>query len=223
MMSPELEAFLAAEDLDELLRAQQKITSLDAEDTAVVRSILQWWQNPQAVSNLLVHPTCIPEDIRLASLFRGLDERRVVYYVLAAVVGFQSIDSAGMTAEDRSRIVESLLAVIRKNSGILAQRASVSIQQFMAEENAPRVFGLWAHPDETVWHNLRAWLFHTFQSRGVEAFVAAIRQSGLSEEAQQRLIEDFTELVTNPTDGFDNRLSELYGYIPNLRDVKPSA
>jgi hypothetical protein len=39
--TPELEAFLAAEDLDVILRALQKVTSLDAEDAAVVRLVLQ--------------------------------------------------------------------------------------------------------------------------------------------------------------------------------------
>jgi hypothetical protein len=168
----------------------------------------------------LFHPALIPEDIRLASLFRGLDERRVGYYVLAAVVGFQSIDPSRVTAEDQRRVVEELLAVIRETRGILAQRASVSIQQFLNEDDAPRVFALWAHPDDTVWHNLRAWLYRTFQARGVESFAAAVHLSGLAEEVQRRLVEDFTELVTDPPEGLESRLCKLYGYIPNLRDVE---
>src|SRR6266446_8357932 len=126
-MSPELQEFLGAGDLDEVLRALQRITSFDAGDAAAVRSVLLQWQSPQAVSNLLFHPTLIPEDLRLASLFRGLAERRVVYYVLAAVVGFQSLDPVRMTAADRRRVVEELLALIRETNGVLAQRASVSI------------------------------------------------------------------------------------------------
>jgi hypothetical protein len=219
-MSPELEEFLGAEDLDDLLRARQRIASLDTGEASAVRSMLQRWEDPQAVSNLLFHPALIPEDIRLASLFRGLAERRVAYYVLAAVVGFQGIDAAGMAAEDRARVVDELLAVIRETRGILAQRASVSVQRFLAESDAPRVFALWAHPDDAAWHNLRAWLFRTFQALGTEPFAEAASRSGLSQEAQRRLVEDFTELVAKPSEGFDSRLCELFGYIPNLRDIR---
>ena len=220
-MSPELKAFLTAEDLDELLSARRMITALDDEDAAVVRLTLQQWDNPQAVANLLFNPNIIPEDLRLASLFRGVGERQVVYYVLAAVVGFQSIDPAELVAEERGRVVAELLAILRKTSGILAQRASVSFQPFAREDDAPRVFALWAHPDDTVWHNLRAWLFRTFQNRGIEPFTAAIRQSGLADNVQQRLIDDFTEFVTDLT-AFQGWLLNLFGYLPNLRGATQS-
>ena len=219
-MSPELEEFLGAEDLDDVLRALQRLTSFDAEDAAAVSSVLQAWQNPQAVSNLLMHPMLIPDEIRLASLFRGLAERRVAYYILAAAVGFQSVDPVRMTAADRRRAMEELLVLIRQTSGILAQRSSVSIQQFLSVDDAPRVFALWAHRDDTVWHNLRAWLFRTFQPRGVEPFTLAAGESGLAEGVQRRLVEDFTELVANPTESYDSHLAELLGYIPNLRDCR---
>jgi len=220
-MSPELKAFLTAEDLDELSSARRMITALDDEDAAVVRLTLQQWDNPQAVANLLFNPNIIPEDLRLASLFRGVGERQVVYYVLAAVVGFQSIDPAELVAEERGRVVAELLAILRKTSGILAQRASVSFQPFAREDDAPRVFALWAHPDDTVWHNLRAWLFRTFQNRGIEPFTAAIRQSGLADNVQQRLIDDFTEFVTDLT-AFQGWLLNLFGYLPNLRGATQS-
>ncbi len=116
-MSPELEAFFAAEDLDELLNARGEITALTAEDESAVRSVLQEWRNPQAVSNLLFHPSLISADLRLATLFRGMYERRMVYYVLAAVVGFQSVDPAGLLDSDRQRVLTELLAVIRDTSG----------------------------------------------------------------------------------------------------------
>lgn len=218
-MSPELEIFLGAEDLDDLLHARQSISALDAEDVVAIRSIIHEWQNPQAVSNLLFHPTLIPEDLRLASLFRGLSERSIGYYVLAAIVGLQSIDTARVTDEERRRISDKLLEVIRETRGIIAQRASVSIQRFLTEDDAPQIFALWVHPDDTTWYNLRAWLFRTFQTRGTEAFAEAAGQSGLAEETQRRLVGDFAELMTNPSKGFDNGLCPLFGYIPNLRDV----
>jgi hypothetical protein len=221
-MSPELEAFLAAEDLDELLNARQEIAVLDAEDEAVVRSVLEHWRNVQAISNLLFHPTLIPEDVRLASLFRGLAERRVVYFVLASVVGFQDIRPDQLSAEDRRRVTSDLLAVIRETDNIVAQRASVSFQGFAGESDAPQVFALLEHPDKTVRHNLRAWLFSTFKDQGVEAFNATARGSGLTEQAKRQVIAEFAEFMTGPPEGSKNLVFPLYGYIPNLRDVGES-
>ena len=70
--------------------------------------------------------------------------------------------------------------------------------------------------------NLRAWLFRTFLPLGVEPFAMAARDSGLAEDVQRGLVEDFTELAANPPERYDSRLGELLGYIPNLRDVGQS-
>ncbi len=129
-MSPELEVFLAAEDLDEVLDAHRKIAILDEDDGTVVRTVLAQWRNPQAVSNLLMHPTLIPEDIRLAMLFHGMYEQKVTYYVLAAVIGFQSIDLGGIKNSDRQHVLSDLLAVMRDTTDILAQRALCLVHEF---------------------------------------------------------------------------------------------
>ena len=177
------------------------------------------WQNAQAVSNLLIHPALIPEDIRLAALFRGLRERKVVCYVLSAVVGFQGVDPGELAATDRERVLAELLAIVREMTGILTKRASVSFRSFAGEADAPQVLALMGHSDDTVRHNLRAWLFGAFQSRGVEPFTAAVRRSGLAENVQRRMVGEFTTFVTSPPQGLKNPLLPLWGYIPNLRDV----
>jgi hypothetical protein len=219
-MSPELEAFLAAEDLDELLNARGKITALTPEDEAVVRAVIGEWRNQQAVSNLLFHPDLIPTDIRFPTLFRGLQERRIVYYVLAAIVGFQSLDANALPAADRQQALSDLLAVIRYTTDILAHRASVSFQGFAKPEDAPKVFALMGHADKTVRHNVRAWLFRTFQSIGTEPLGDAGRQSGLGEEVQRQVAGEFADFLANPPQGFKSPVFSLYGYIPNLKDIE---
>jgi hypothetical protein len=218
-MSPELEAFLAAEDLDEVLNARGKIAAIAADDEASVRAVLAEWRNRQAVSNLLLYPALIPEDIRLATLFRGLYERQVVYYVLAAVVGFHSLDAATIANADRRRVLADLIAVMRDTTDILAQRASVSFSEFTKPEDAPQVFALMGHADKTVRHNARAWLFRTFQAAGAEALAAAGHQSGLAEDVRRLVVEEFADFLANPPQGFKSPLFPLYGYIPNLRDI----
>lgn len=219
-INPELEDFLAAQDLDDALSALERIRSLDASDAATIRAVIDQWENQQAVSNLLFYPMLLPSAVRLAALFRGLAERRVTYYVLAAVVGFQKIDTSRMDGEQRARVVDELLPLVRDAKGIIAHRASVSVQPFLTEDAAARVAALAPHVDDTTWHNLRAWLFRTFRGRGTDAFAALISESALSEGEQQRLLEEFVAVAAKPPQSFDPRLSELLGYIPNLRDVE---
>lgn len=218
-MSHQLHEFLIAEDLDQLLDAWRKLGSLDADDTATVRSVLARWETPQAVSNLLFHPDLIPEDIRLDALFRGLAEQRVAYYVLAAVVGLQALDPTRLSAEERKRVAAELWDVMAQTTDVLAHRASVSFRGFVTDTDAPSVLMLLLHPDKTVRHNARAWLFSTFKDRGPEALAAAAQQTGLNEEVRRQVSDEFTEFVTNPPTGFKSPEFPLYAYIPNLRDV----
>jgi HEAT repeat protein len=219
-MSPELKAFLAAEDLDDADEARKKLKSLSDADAAAVGSVLRQWQDVQAVSNLLFHPDLIPEDVRLATLFRGLGERQENYYVLAALCGVTEIDAARWSAEDRKRVVAELLAILRGTNDIRAQRASVTVAQFAGERDAPQVIALLEHPDKTVRQNLRVWLFRTMKDRGVEALAAAARDSGLGAEAERQVVADFKDYVTNPEGAAYT--GPLFAYIPNLREVQPS-
>lgn len=217
-MSPELMAFLTAEDLDDVGDARNKIKELTADDRADVHSILAQWQDAQAVSNLLLHPDLIPEDVRLASLFRGLAEKRVAYYNLAAVVGFQEIKSENLSNEERDRVVSEMVAIMRKTTDARAARASLSIENFFTEKDAPQVLALVDHGEDTVRKNLRALLFNKFKHRDIEAFTAVVGQSGLEPEAKGRIIAEFKASQAKPTN-----LGALFAYIPNLREFNPSA
>lgn len=219
-MSPELRTFLAAEDLDELLDARSNIATLSAEDSEVVRDVIAQWQQPQAVSNLLIHPNLLPEDVRLTCLFRGLAEHRVPYYVLAAIVGFQSIEPNRLTTDENAKIATALWDVIAQTEGVLAQRASLSFRAFASEVEAPAVLFLMAHSDKTVRHNLRSWLFSVFKDRGLEAFANAVQASDLGEAQKQELVAEFTAFTTTPPEGFNSPLFPLLTYIPNLRDTE---
>jgi tetratricopeptide (TPR) repeat protein len=221
-MSPELKAFLVAEDLDDIGDARQKIKSVMPTDAAAIRAVLKQWSNAQAVSNLLIHADLIPEDIRLASLFRGLAERRVDYYVVAALVGLSEVDSDKLPEQDRKRLANMLLTIIRDTKDVRAKRASLTFENVVSADNAPQVIALMEHPDDTVRSNLRSWLFKTFGDRGIVAFTASARQSSLGEEAQRRLLADFKEHVKiADRKARESKLIVLFAYIPNLKDYEP--
>lgn len=218
-LSPELEAFLFAQDLDELLAARQAIQAADADDAAVIRAVLREWRNPQSVSNLLFHPSLIPADIRVATLLRGLRQREVMYYVLAATVGLGGMVPE-LSAGERAQVSSALLDLLDNSTGVLAQRASVTLSGVAGREDAPRIFSMVVHPDDTVRHNLRAWLFRTFEKPGVEAFAEAARQSELDAETQDALAREFAEIRPGAAPEVARKLLTLFSYIPNLGEVR---
>jgi HEAT repeat protein len=218
-ISPELRAVLSAEDLDDLGDARRAIKEPGADDRSAIHAILENWEDPQAVANLLLHPTLIPQEMRLATLFRGLREQRVPYYVLAAVCGLADIKAETLSTDNRARVVAELTAVIQNTDDVRAQRASVTLESFVTARDASRVIALLEHPDKTVRHNLWARAIATLKDDGVEKFAAAARASGLSEVAQRRVTADFKEFAANPdAAGFSG---PLFAYIPNLREVRP--
>jgi len=221
-MSSELKAFLVAEDLDDAQDARHKIKSVTATDAAAIRTILKQWSDAQAVSNLLIHADLIPEDVRLASLYRGLAERRVDYYVVAAIVGLGEVDGVKVPAQDRKRLANMLLTIIRETKDVRAKRSSLTFEGFVSADDAPQVIALMEHSDSTVRGNLRSWLFKMFEDRGMDAFTAAGRQSSLAEEAQSRLVAEFKEYLSIPDQqARRSKLVVLYAYIPNLKDYVP--
>lgn len=105
-----------------------------------------------------------------------------------------TVHGALTSSHKRTRVIEELLGSIRDTDGILAQRASVSIQQFLTDD-AVAIAGLAGRVDPTAWHNLRAWLFRTFLPRTTNAFANMVRQSGLTEDGQLRLVNEFTNVA----------------------------
>jgi HEAT repeat protein len=148
-----------------------------------------------------------------------MGEPSVTYYALAAVCGLGGIDPGTWPAEDRKRILAGLLAILRSTNDVRARRASLVLPLFAREREVPQALALLEHPDETVRHNLRVWLFRRLRDGGVEAFTAALRDSGLRREVRRELRADFEEYVTDPEGSAFT--GPLFAYIPNLGEVKP--
>lgn len=218
-LNPPLEAFLFSKDLDQLLEARQAIKAVDEDDEAVIRAVLKEWSNPQSVSNLLFHPSLIPADIRVATLLRALAERGVMYHVLAAIVGFGGMVPE-LSKEQREEVAAILLDFLPNSTGVLAQRASATLSGVARDADAPAVFSLLGHEDDTVRHNLRAWLFRTFEKPGVEAFSAAAALSTLDADTQAALAREFAEVKPGAPPEVKRKLLTLFSYIPNLDEVK---
>lgn len=217
--SSELKAFLETEDLDDLVKARSRIQHLDENDIKKIRSVLEKWDHPQAVSNLLFHPSLIPEDIRFGSLLKGLEERENLYYILASTVGLQGMEEE-FSDEERNIIKEHLIAVIEITSGVLAARASVTIRNYLSPGDASRMFKFLSHSEEAVRLNILAWLIETLEEKDVETFVSMLKNSGVPEDKQDETLEKFREHLRKKESGeMDFSTMPLYAYIPNLSEV----
>jgi hypothetical protein len=220
--SAELRAFLAVDELDDMPDARDKIGWLSAADKATIRAILVEWQDQQAISNLLIESDLIPEDVRFAALSHGLTEQSVPYYVVSAISGLGKIDANKLSAEQRQEFREKLVAIIRTTDDVRAPRASLALRDLVEERDAPEVIGLMNHSDTTVLHNLRAWLFETFQARGKESFNAAVLKSGLTKETQSDLVAEFALFAADPNSKVNEQKTHvLFSYVPNLKDFVP--
>jgi hypothetical protein len=211
--------FFATEDLDDLQRAASKLGVLEEVDVRRIRSTLEEWHNEQAVANLLFYPRLIPEELRVKSIVRGLDERRQPYYVLAAAVGVQEMEVSTLTEEEMTVIRDRLLRVVASDSSIVAKRASVSLQTFLKKSDGETVCSLLGHPDETVRHNLLAWLVTTFEPGHSDDLRHFVEASELDKQTRQDITRQMTEYVQARREGkFTGVDMPLLGYIPNLSE-----
>jgi hypothetical protein len=218
--SPELKNFLEAETLDDLLEARSKLRQLDETDIKRIRCILHRWNSLQAVSNLLFYPSLIPDDIRASCLLKALSEKKNQYYILASVVGLQGIDSTAFSKEQRREIKECLISALKVSDGIISARASVTVYDFLSFKDISTAFEFLSHPNEAVRHNILCWLIRTMEESDLRTFISMANSSNVPENAQREAIEKYQEHLRQKKIGECSLFgTQLYSYIPNLKDM----
>jgi hypothetical protein len=217
--SDTLARFLAAEDLDDVMKIASELPELSPSDVAVVREVLHDWQPQQAVANLLFHSRLIPPDIRVATILRGLTERDRPYLKLASTAGLQSMECSDIAPSDAAVIRDRLLELIEGDRSIISSRASVSIEGWLDSASAPAVCRLLNHPDETTGHNLLAWLIRHIDPAELAPL---LETSNLASEKSQGAIRDADEYKRCRDAGvtFTRASSYFFGYIPNLCEFR---
>src|SRR5687768_13183400 len=91
-----LDEFLKAVDLDHLLKVRHGLGQVSSEESERISLIVSEWRDGQAISNLLFYPRLIPATQRWEALDRALDENGHGYYIIAALVGLQSVEPASV-------------------------------------------------------------------------------------------------------------------------------
>ena len=185
------------EDLDYARRLVKCLkSSSDSYDELMIRNILDnnWDTEPQMVSNLLHFPSIIPEDLRLSSLLRGLQETKILYYVLAASNGLCSLD---LTKEsDVSDIKAKLKEATLKPQGDLAIHGFMALGKLLCHPEDTEFVLRFLHCDKSTLHyNALAWILANVKDKNEvrkilenKAVPEDIREEGL-ERLESDLIE----------------------------------
>jgi hypothetical protein len=148
--SREFEAFIKAQDLDDLLQARRRLGDA-SEKRQAAKAVMEGWADPQTVANLLFYPDLLPQDDRKRFVMRALNEMDVPYYRLPAVLAL------GDLAEDVDRKIEP--EIERELPGLETEADAQAVGPGVAElrENV-------LTPEERSWREeIRAWLFETIE------------------------------------------------------------
>lgn len=228
-VNPKLRAFWATDELDEAQALCDELSgSLDVTDVQGIKERLRFWEDRQAIANLLMFPMLIPDSVRVESLLRGLHEQNMTYYILAAAVGLGKVEKEGFDDPQATMIGESLLKIIEQRQDIIAERASAALRPYVNVEHRRRLLALLEHPSAIVRHNCLAALLrllpytqrHTF-------FESALRDRLLSMSAFLEITDKLIKVEQDTDDEADYRLNllasglttPLLAYIPNLKDT----
>lgn len=206
-----LQAFLEAGALDELSQLAADLPPLNAADRAAVTALLEKWDAPQAIANLLMYPHLIPEEIRKDALLRGLNEP-MTYNTLAAVVGLQSAVD-GWAESERAALVQRLVVITFSARSLIANRASLTLLNYIHREEADKLIFFLGAPEDVVRHNALLGLVRLFGIAETRAQIKAVA-------TDSRFTQHGSEYGITHLDGVAEEDLPLLGYIPNLSDYQ---
>jgi HEAT repeat protein len=228
-MNPTLQAFLHAQDLDELLALSGQLNDLNEQDHETITSVLYHWQDLQAVANIMMYPRLMPRAQVLRHLIRAFEDDNQ-YLSLAATVGLQTLEHNFFTDWHRAQLVDILIDKLNASALDVARRASVTLGEFIKDEEISKLTPFLNHYDDVVRHNVV--IAHRI-ARGVEATRDLLKHVldtyPLSVESRSFLEQRYAEAIkvaNDPSsDGLwlSNLSGPLLSYIPNFCDWSSAA
>ena len=216
-----LEDFLKAADLDDLLKIRQRLAPPGPTEIHYIADVLCEWTDGQAISNLLFYPDLIPEPVRISSIDRALKAIDQPYFILAAVVGLQSIDPESILPETRQRWVSTLLKIVRSDAGVISSRASVTVWSWLRDGEAQEFIRSYPVPDETASKNIIAFVLSKFGELALSEYRARLRESGVGYLKRRHFVRRFEEYQQKRNEpGAAFMALPLLSYIPNYGNVQ---
>lgn len=230
MISENIEIFLTTCDLDELLDVRESVNDLSQEDQIYILNILQEWKNIQAIANLLMYPTLIPESERIGYILKGLREDKYKYLVLASVVGINELDIESLSPALSTEIVNQIIVTTKIETNIIAERASIFLANRLwhfGDSYKSQIVQLLDHSSDVVKHNILVALIPLVGLINIRHFLKRSHSHGLLTEAgwlfaEQKIskISGFSKENIVDIKNLDLGMlsSPVLAYIPNLDD-----
>ena len=154
------------------------------------------WDNRTAVINLLFYANLLDDTNRLTYLRQGVTNTSDTYVKLAAIVGIQSIQHKNLAPEDKHELKSHLMQEMLSGDGVLAARASISIQKLLTPEDSAALMSLLNRPDKILWHNGLVGLVKVMGERQTLDIIYKAAKAGTIGEAGRQYAEDcFMELA----------------------------
>ncbi|GAB3772995.1 hypothetical protein GCM10028818_13870 [Spirosoma horti] len=228
-MTTTLEQFLRATTLDDASLLARQLRNSTTQEKAVITTLIEQWNDEQAIANLLMHPYLIPADVRWDTLRKGLHQLIDSYYVLAALVGLQRYDTE-LPENDHKVIINRLLKIIQASPSVLAVQASTALFTLSRPDDGDAIVDLLNQTDLTIRHNGLAALVTTCrlstQSVIDRAFADGRLSAAAKTYADQQLKEAFPLLNAAELDPDQWYLSDLSApslvSIPDLHEYQSS-
>jgi len=211
--------YLKVTDYDALELVLAEITISDHMESKFVEQVLTDWKEEQAISNLLFGPKLIPEAIRFDSIIKALDSDDAPYYVLAAVVGLQSLSIDVWTAEQKREIGQRLISIVGQNVELISARASITVWDFL-EVGDDELFKLYPVEVATANRNIMAYALTRYADISKKKFKQAFKEMDIKWGVRRKFIKCFKKYLRGKKNGSAVFLqAPQYIDIPSLTDI----
>jgi len=183
--------------------------------------VLDKWEDEQAVYNLLIHSSLIPEEHLMAAVDRALFSREQNYFVLAALVGLQGTDPAEIPDPFHTKWRARLLELVRSEEGVVGSRASVTIANWLDEDNYKDYIGIYPAANETASRNIIRFTLSEFGDLPRAEFNSLLERCRLDAPVRDELLGEYDRYHAEIKEkGHSSLQWQLYSYIPNLVEFK---
>jgi hypothetical protein len=216
-LSDDLKRFQAAQDLDDLRAAREKITVITRADAGVLAEIVTAATDDQAVANLLMYPEVIPAQLRVPTVLAALQRSPSDYRLLAAIVGLGRLE---LDEADQKPVAGRLLELSARADEPVSSLASRAFSYVAGGYDVQLTVEHLGKLRPTERHNVLAALVNQFGTGRIYKALAAADALGLMSPDDVQAIRG--QLEREEHDPFSNLRITLLTYIPNLKEWRPN-
>ncbi|XP_065655539.1 uncharacterized protein LOC100199092 isoform X4 [Hydra vulgaris] len=209
--------FLLAVDVNQSAYFANGLKCLSDRDTKMIRKIIEenWDDEVQMVSNLLQYPNLIPEDIRVSSIIKGLEDEEMPYYILSASVGAQKLK---LNEDCMKLIFDPLRKAVFNDQGVISMTAFTTMLPYLSfPDDINLILNIIKKKKSALQDCAISWLVLKVQNKTELLSILESVDSNTLTIAQGKMEKHLQSLV----DGTESPISvEVMDFYPNLNDFE---